>query len=66
MPLPVPLPIIPDVFAINPDMAPPPEMIPTVSPVPDRLAEAWDAIKDGPSIPKANGGLHTVGVSSVP
>jgi hypothetical protein len=39
-------------------------MIPPVSPVPDKLAEAWDAIKDGPSIPKAKEGLDTIGASS--
>lgn len=64
MPSPIPLPTTPGVFATNPDVAPPPEMIPPVSPVPDRLAEAWDAIKDGPSIPKASKGLDTIGAPS--
>lgn len=64
MPSPAPLPTTPDVFATNFYTAPPPEMIPPVSPVPDKLAEAWDAIKDGPSIPKAKEGLDTIGASS--
>ena len=64
MPSPTPLPTTPDVFATNLYTVPSPEMIPPVSPVPDRLAEAWDAIKDGPSIPKAREGLDTVGASA--
>ena len=61
VPLPIPLPTTP-VFANNLDRVSPPEMIPTVSPVPDKLAEAWDAIKDGPNIANASRRLDTVGV----
>jgi len=63
VPLPIPLPTTPSVFANNPDRVSPPEMIPTMSPVPDKLAEAWDAIKDGPNIANARRRLDTVGVS---
>jgi hypothetical protein len=51
-------------FVTNLDRALLPEMTLTVSVVPDRLAEVWDAIKDGRSIPKASGGVDTVGASS--
>jgi len=61
---PTPLPTTPDVFATNLDRSPLPEMTSTMSFVPDRLAEAWNAIKDGPSIPKASGGLDTISASS--
>ena len=60
----IPLPTNPDVFAANLGTAPPLEIIPTVSPVTDRLTEAWDKIKDGPSIPKAGEGLDTISAFS--
>ena len=64
MPSPTPLPTTPDVFATNLDRAPLPELTSTVSLMPDMLAEAWDTIKDSPSIPKASGGLDTISASS--
>ena len=66
MPSPVPLPTTLGVFVTNSDMAPLPEMISAVSPVPVGLADAWNAIKDGPKVAKASGEFDTIGVSSVP
>jgi len=47
---------------------PPPERIPATGAVPDKLAEAWDAIKDGPKIADRSRALHAkgVGVSAAP
>jgi hypothetical protein len=43
-----------------------PEMSPATGPVPDKLADAWDAVKDGPKIANTTRALDTVGVSSTP
>jgi hypothetical protein len=61
-----PLPSAASEFATNPDRTSPPEMIPTVKPVPDELTDAWDAIKDGPNLANANRRFDAIGVSSVP
>ncbi|KAF8497394.1 hypothetical protein F5888DRAFT_1906711 [Russula emetica] len=45
--LPIPDPAIPSVHP-NRVAVPSPERIPAIGAVPDRLAEAWDAVKDGP------------------
>jgi hypothetical protein len=62
MPSSIPLPATASELATSPDKTSSPEMIPTV---PDRLAEAWDAIKDGPNV-SASRRLDTIGASSVP
>ena len=64
MPLPMPLP--PGVVLTNLAMVPPPEMIPAVVPAPDKLAEAWDAVKDDPTIAKTSRELDSAGLFSVP
>ena len=43
-----------------------PEMIPDISPVRGKLAEAWDAVKDDPGVAKTNRELDTVGMCSLP
>ena len=45
-------------------VVPPAEAMPYISPVQNKLVEAWDAIKDDPKISDTNRGLNTVGVSS--
>lgn len=50
MPPPMPLPTTPGVLLTNLAMVPPPEMIPVISSVPDKLAEAWEAVKDDPRV----------------
>jgi hypothetical protein len=46
----------------NAAVASSPEMVPTIDAVPDKLAEAWDAVKDDPGVAKANRELDTIGV----
>jgi hypothetical protein len=45
-------------------------MVPGIGPVPDKLADkladAWDAVKDDPKIANTSGVLDTVGVYSAP
>jgi hypothetical protein len=41
-------------------------MLPAIGPVPDKLADAWDAVKDVPKIANTTRALDTVGVSSEP
>ena len=66
MPLSNPLPSTAGVFVTNPDKASLPEMIPTGNPAPDKLAEAWDTIKDGPNVGSTGRRLDAIGVSSIP
>ena len=66
MPFPMPLPPDPTVFVTALPMVPPPEMIEASSPVQDKLAEAWDAVKDDPGFAKTSRGLDTVGMCSLP
>ena len=58
------LPTIPSVVLANATTAPSPEMVPAVGPVPDKLADAWDAVKDDTNIANTGRALDTVGVSS--
>ncbi len=61
MPLPMPLPTSPGVVLTNLTMVPPPEMIPAVVSAPDKLVEAWDAVKADPNIAKPSRELDSVG-----
>ena len=66
-PLPMSLPAAgPDVYLTNLSVVPHTEMMSVLSPVSDTLAEAWDAVKDGPKDSNKNPRLNTVGASSVP
>jgi hypothetical protein len=65
MPIPMPLPPDPNVFMTNLAMVPPPEMIEASSPVQDKLAEAWGAVKDDPGVAKPSRELDTAGVCSL-
>jgi len=62
--MPMPLPTTPTVLTAF-TIEPPPEMIPTIMPVPDKLLEAWDAVKDDPVATNASRGLSSIGLSSV-
>lgn len=62
-PMPMPLPTAPDIFVTNLALIPQPEMMPTTSPVPDSLAEAWDVVKDGPKDSGRSRALNGVGKS---
>jgi hypothetical protein len=66
--MPIPMPIPPDlsVFMTNLVTEPPSEMIPDSSPVQDKLAEAWDAVKDDPGAAKGSRELDTIGVCPLP
>jgi hypothetical protein len=66
MPLPMPLVTSPGVVLTNFAMVPPLEMIPAVVPAPDKLTEAWDAVKDDPNIAKTSRRIDSVGSFSVP
>jgi hypothetical protein len=44
---------------------PPAEAMQSISPVQNKLVEAWQAIKDDPKISDMNRGLDTLGVSSI-
>jgi len=62
----MPLPTSPGVVLTNLAMVPPLAMIPAIVPAPDKLAEAWDTVKDDPNIAKTSRGLDSVGSFSVP
>ena len=66
MPLPMPLPTFPGVSMTNLAMIPPPEVIPAVVPALDKLAEARDAVNDGPNMAETSRKLDSVGSFSVP
>ena len=57
-------PAIPGVLLTNPSVVPSPVMVPAANPAPDKLADAWDAVKGDPKI--ADRTLDSVGVSSAP
>jgi hypothetical protein len=59
-----PVPAIPSIVVTNAAGVPSPEMVPAIGAVPDKLADAWEAVKNEPKI--ANMTLDTVGVSSAP
>ena len=62
-----PLPPEPSVSLSKPSFISSPDMIPVCSsPVQDKLAEAWDAVKDDPRITKMSKEIHTVGMCSLP
>jgi hypothetical protein len=61
-----PLPPEPAVFLTKLSMASCPDMMPVCgSPVQDKLAEAWDAVKDDARVAKMSRG-HTAGMGSLP
>lgn len=66
MPLPMPPPTNTGVFLTNLTMVPSPDMIPAIGPVPDTLADAWDAVKENPRNPNMSRELDAVGAFSVP
>jgi len=45
---------------------PSPDTVPAIGAVPDKLADAWDAVKDEPKIANKSQALDTVGVSPAP
>jgi hypothetical protein len=57
---------IPSVLLTNVTVVPQPEMVPAIDPVPDKLADAWDAVKDDPKITNMSRALDTVGASPAP
>jgi hypothetical protein len=57
-----PVPTIPNVFLTNHTVIPSPE----IGPVPDKLADAWDAVKDDPKIADTSRAVDTVGLSQAP
>jgi hypothetical protein len=66
-PAPMPLPTsTPGGFLTNLATLPPPELIPAVGPVQDKLTEAWSLVKDDPKIADKTPGLNAAGASSVP
>jgi len=63
-PVPMPLPPTVGFFPTTLAMEPPPEATPAISPVPDNLAEAWDAVKDGRTVSNISRALDAVGAPS--
>jgi len=62
-----PLPPEPTVFLTKLSMVSSPDMMPVCSsPVQDKLAEAWDAVKDDARVAKMSQELHPVGMCSLP
>jgi hypothetical protein len=61
-----PVPAIPSALLTNVAVMPSPEMVPVIGPVPDNLADAWDAVEDDPKIANTSRELDTVGVCSAP
>jgi hypothetical protein len=66
IPVSMPAPSNPSFSPTNLAVEPPAEAMPSISPVQNKLVEAWDAIKDDPTTSDTNRGLNTVGVSSIP
>jgi len=60
MPFQKPLPPDPSVFLTNLAMVPPPEMI--TAGRPDKLAEAWDAVRDDPGVANISRKLDAAGM----
>ena len=54
------------VLPTNLALASPPEELPAINPIPEKLAEAWNAVKDGATVADASRGLDAIGVSSAP
>jgi hypothetical protein len=62
-----PLPPEPGVFLTKLAMVSSPDLMPVCSsPVQDKLAEAWDAVKDDARVAKMSQELHTAGMCSLP
>ena len=61
-----PVPVIPSGGLTNAAVVSSPESVLAIDPVPDKLAEAWDAVKDDPRVAKASRELDTVGVCPLP
>ena len=59
----MPLPTTSTVFLST--VEPPPEIIPAVVPLPDKLTEVWNIVKDNPNVVNSSPGIHSVGTSSV-
>jgi len=66
MPLPAPFPIIPSVSLATTAEGPPRPLESALNPVPDKLVEAWDAVKDDPRVTNKSRGLDNAGARSVP
>ncbi|KAI9459301.1 hypothetical protein F5148DRAFT_1319736 [Russula earlei] len=64
-PLPIPVSTSPGVFLTTFTVEPPPELIPDISSVPDKLREAWTTVRDDPTVTNATRGLNTIGDSAV-
>jgi hypothetical protein len=62
-PMPMPLPPTGS-FPTNLAMETPPEATPAISPVPDNLAEAWDAVKGARNVSDMSPALDAVGAPS--
>lgn len=65
MPVPLPLPPNPGFFPTTLAMEPPPEATLAISPVPDELAEAWDAVKDDRNVSDMSRALDAAGAPLV-
>ena len=61
-----PVPTIPSAPLASATTMPSPEMVSAVGPVPEKLADAWDAVKDDPNIANTGRALNIVGVFSAP
>jgi hypothetical protein len=59
-----PVPAITSVLLTNVAVVPSPETVPAIDPVPDKLTDAWDAIKADPTLTNTSRELDAVGVSS--
>jgi hypothetical protein len=64
MPFDKPLPPEPSVLLTTMSIVPSPDVMPVCpSPVQDKLAEAWNAVKDDARVTKTSREIHTVGMS---
>ena len=67
MPLRLPAPLFTTsiTFATDPDVTPP-EMRPAIDAIPEKLAEARDAVKDGAQVANMSRGADVIGAFSMP
>jgi hypothetical protein len=61
-----PVPAIPSVLLTNVAVVPSPEIVPAIDPEPDKLTDAWNAVKADPKLANTSRELDSVGVSSAP
>jgi hypothetical protein len=61
-----PVPVTPSARLTSAAVVSSPETVLAIDAVPDKLAEAWDAVKDDPGVAKASRELDTVGVCPLP